>query len=81
MSCRSVVGHDLLSQTCMSVASPTGPRRLRSARALLCSGSGWLVVQSELRTVLGARGTHHLGHRLDAKNFAKIFRFSVTSNL
>jgi hypothetical protein len=61
MSCRSVVGHDLLSQTCMSVASPTGPRRLRSARALLCSGSGWLVVQSELRTVLGARGTHHLG--------------------
>jgi len=30
MSCRSVLGHDLLSQTCLS---PTGPRRLEISSA------------------------------------------------
>jgi hypothetical protein len=35
--------------------------------------------QSSLHISCNA-STARLGHRLDAKNFAKIFRFSVTSN-
>jgi hypothetical protein len=37
------------------------------------------LIPGTLKT--GSTGNAMFTHRLDAKNFAKIFRFSVTSNL